>query len=113
MHTRCLKCGEPHRTNDCPIKEKIANPICINCNKTGHMVNWSQCEEFSKIKQKKGEAAINRNTVKRTEVNKTFKPVTSDLAFSAALMGAQKENKKRGTSVLTEETHQINENNSN
>ncbi|GFV51374.1 nucleic-acid-binding protein from transposon X-element [Trichonephila clavipes] len=44
MHTRCLKCGEPHRTNDCPMKEKIANPICINCNKPGHMANWSQCD---------------------------------------------------------------------
>ncbi|GFW63659.1 hypothetical protein TNCV_4329471 [Trichonephila clavipes] len=113
MHTRCLKCDEPHRTNDCPIKEKIANPICINCDKTGHMANWSLCEEFPKIKQKKGEATINRNTVKRTEVNKTFKPVTPDLPFSVALLGGQNENKKPGTSALTEETPQINENNSN
>ncbi|GFU42026.1 hypothetical protein TNCV_4677101 [Trichonephila clavipes] len=53
MHTRCLKCGESHRTNDCPIKEKIQNPVCINCNKTGHMANWSQCEEFPKKKPEK------------------------------------------------------------
>ncbi|GFU95737.1 putative RNA-directed DNA polymerase from transposon BS [Trichonephila clavipes] len=89
LHTRCLKCGEPHRTNDCPIKEKIANPICINCNKPGwsvaksprvaeqcdvniksinqasnkpgHMANWSQCEEFPKIKKKQSESTLNRN----------------------------------------------------
>ncbi|GFV28276.1 uncharacterized protein TNCV_2221111 [Trichonephila clavipes] len=36
MRTRCLKCGESHRTNECPIKERIQNPVCINCNKTGH-----------------------------------------------------------------------------
>ncbi|GFV38652.1 hypothetical protein TNCV_4412061 [Trichonephila clavipes] len=113
MHTRCLKCGEPHRTNDCPIKEKITNPICINCNKTGHMANWSQCEEFPKIKEKKGEATINRNTVKRTEVNKTFNPVTPDLPFAAVLMGTQNEIKKPGTSAATKKTPKINENNSN
>ncbi|GFU61740.1 hypothetical protein TNCV_4612181 [Trichonephila clavipes] len=79
------------------------------------MANWSQREEFSKIKQKKGESTLNHNTVNRTEANKTFKPVTTDLPFAAALMGAQNENKKPGTSVPTEETPtpQINENNSN
>ncbi|GFW29803.1 nucleic-acid-binding protein from transposon X-element [Trichonephila clavipes] len=66
MHTRCLKCGESHRTNDCPIKEKIQNPVCINCNKTGHMANWSQCEEFQK----------NPKKVKRPEI------VTPPLNFS-------------------------------
>ncbi|GFW85994.1 hypothetical protein TNCV_1968021 [Trichonephila clavipes] len=99
MHLRCIKCCEPHRTNDCPIKEKIADPICINCIKTGHMANRNQCEEFPKIKLKKSEATINRNTIKRTEVNKTFKPVTPDLPSSAALLGGQNENKKPGTSA--------------
>ncbi|GFT27600.1 uncharacterized protein TNCV_3569821 [Trichonephila clavipes] len=31
MKTR-LKCGENHRTGACEIKEKIENPLCINCN---------------------------------------------------------------------------------
>ncbi|GFV60735.1 uncharacterized protein TNCV_4092581 [Trichonephila clavipes] len=39
MRTRCLKCGEYHRTSHCPIKERIENPKCINYNKTGHMAN--------------------------------------------------------------------------
>ncbi|GFX08206.1 nucleic-acid-binding protein from transposon X-element [Trichonephila clavipes] len=71
MRTRCLKCGESHRTNECPIKDKIQNPLCINCNKTGHMANWSQCEEFPKRKPRKGETIRNRNT--STESNKTSK----------------------------------------
>ncbi|GFU89347.1 nucleic-acid-binding protein from transposon X-element [Trichonephila clavipes] len=66
MRTRCLKCFESHRTSDCPIREKIANPVCINCNKTGHMANWSQCEEFPKRKSKKGETVRNRNTITET-----------------------------------------------
>ncbi|GFT61024.1 RNA-directed DNA polymerase from mobile element jockey [Trichonephila clavipes] len=37
MKTRCLKCGENHRTGECSIKEKIENPLCINCNTNGHM----------------------------------------------------------------------------
>ncbi|GFU60828.1 hypothetical protein TNCV_2443871 [Trichonephila clavipes] len=81
MRTRCLKCGESHRTNECPIKDKIQNPVCINCNKTGHMANWSQCEEFPKRKPRK-----------------------------AALSGAAKQKSTPGTPAATEETPSINEN---
>ncbi|GFY10374.1 nucleic-acid-binding protein from transposon X-element [Trichonephila clavipes] len=107
MHTRCLKCGESHRTNECPIKEKIENPVCINCNKTGHMANWSQCEEFPKRKLRKGETIRNRNT--STETNKTSKKVTPNLSFAAALSGASNKNNTPGTSAATEETPSINE----
>ncbi|GFX50724.1 nucleic-acid-binding protein from transposon X-element [Trichonephila clavipes] len=90
MRTRCLKCGESHRTNDCHIKEKIENPVCINCNKIGHMANWSQCEEFPKRKLKKGETIRNRNTSNVT--NKPAKPITPNLSFAAALSGASNKN---------------------
>ncbi|GFV96863.1 hypothetical protein TNCV_4350761 [Trichonephila clavipes] len=93
MRTRYLKCGESHRTSDCPIKEKITDPICINCNKKGHMANWSQCEEFPKRKpKKKNETIPNRNTIKETEIKKPFKPVTPNLSFAAALSGARNKN---------------------
>ncbi|GFU80987.1 nucleic-acid-binding protein from transposon X-element [Trichonephila clavipes] len=107
MRTRCLKCGETHRTNECSIKEKIENPVCINCNKTGHMANWSQCEEFPKRKLRKGEKIRNRNT--STEINKTSKKVTPNLSFAAALSGASNKNNTPGTSAATEETPSINE----
>ncbi|GFV45820.1 nucleic-acid-binding protein from transposon X-element [Trichonephila clavipes] len=102
MRTRCLKCGESHRTSDCPIKEKIENPVCINCNKTGHMANWSQCEEFPKRKPKKGETIRNRNT--STITSKPSKPVTPNLSFAAALSGASNKNSTPGTSATPEET---------
>ncbi|GFX48821.1 hypothetical protein TNCV_902031 [Trichonephila clavipes] len=72
------------------------------------MANWRQCDY--KIKKKQGESTLNRNAVKRTEANKTSKSVTSDLRFTAALKGAQNENKKPGTLAPTEETPQSNEN---
>ncbi|GFT65799.1 uncharacterized protein TNCV_729341 [Trichonephila clavipes] len=109
MRTRYLKCGESHRTNECPIKEKIENPVCINCNKTGHMANWSQCEEFPKRKLRKGETIRNRNT--STETNKTSKKVTPNLSFAAALSGASNKNNTPGTSAAAEETPSINEKN--
>ncbi|GFU47344.1 nucleic-acid-binding protein from transposon X-element [Trichonephila clavipes] len=108
MRTRCLKCGESHRTNECPIKDKIQNPVCINCNKTGHMANWSQCEEFPKRKLRKGETIRNRNT--STESNKTSKKVTPNLSFAAALSGASKQKSTPGTPAATEETPSISEN---
>ncbi|GFV61431.1 nucleic-acid-binding protein from transposon X-element [Trichonephila clavipes] len=108
MRTRCLKCGESHRTSECPIKEKIENPVCINCNKTGHMANWSQCEEFPKRKLKKGETIRNRNT--STESNKTSKKVTPNLSFATALSGASNKNSTPGTSAAPEETPSTNEN---
>ncbi|GFX60258.1 uncharacterized protein TNCV_283311 [Trichonephila clavipes] len=43
MKTHCLKCGENHRTGQCPIKEKIDNPLCINCNTKGHMASSTEC----------------------------------------------------------------------
>ncbi|GFS92085.1 nucleic-acid-binding protein from transposon X-element [Trichonephila clavipes] len=61
IKTRCLKCGQEHRTSDCPIKEKIENPECINCKATGHMANWSQCPKFPKTKPKKGDPLNDRN----------------------------------------------------
>ncbi|GFV59389.1 nucleic-acid-binding protein from transposon X-element [Trichonephila clavipes] len=61
IKTRCLKCGQEHRTSDCPNKEKIKNPECINCKATGHMANWSQCPKFSKTKPKKGDALNDKN----------------------------------------------------
>ncbi|GFV29296.1 hypothetical protein TNCV_1018091 [Trichonephila clavipes] len=107
MRIRCLKCGESHRTNECPIKDKIQNPLCINCNKTGHMANWSQCENSPEKTQKK---------VKRfatvTPLPNLTKPqkVTPNRSFAAALSQALRNKTTPGTPAATEETPSINEN---
>ncbi|GFV15080.1 nucleic-acid-binding protein from transposon X-element [Trichonephila clavipes] len=69
IKTRCLKCGEPHKTGDCPIKTKIENPKCINCQQTGHLANSHRCPKFPKPKPKKGEASQNRNSKKENNNN--------------------------------------------
>ncbi|GFU99512.1 hypothetical protein TNCV_4551221 [Trichonephila clavipes] len=89
-------------------KKKIENPYASIFNKTGHMANWSQCEEFPKRKLKKGETIRNRNTP--IVSNKPAKPVTPKLSFAAALSGASNKNSTPGTSAAPEETPSINEN---
>ncbi|GBN60317.1 Nucleic-acid-binding protein from transposon X-element [Araneus ventricosus] len=46
---RCIKCAGVHETRDCSIKNKIENPICINCNGEGHLASWRGCPKFPKI----------------------------------------------------------------
>ncbi|GBO37692.1 putative RNA-directed DNA polymerase from transposon BS, partial [Araneus ventricosus] len=55
FQTRCLKCGEDHRTNQCPITTPQENPKCINCGATGHIASWRGCPLFPKIKPTKGQ----------------------------------------------------------
>ncbi|GFX40773.1 nucleic-acid-binding protein from transposon X-element [Trichonephila clavipes] len=58
MKTRCLKCGENHRTGACQIKEKIENPLCINCNAKGHMASSTECPLFPKPRKGKGKSQV-------------------------------------------------------
>ncbi|GFY34143.1 probable RNA-directed DNA polymerase from transposon X-element [Trichonephila clavipes] len=71
MKTRCLKCGANHRTGACEIKERIENPLCINCNNRGHMASSTECPQFPKPKKGKSKSPvenlkrnINNNPVK-------------------------------------------------
>ncbi|GFS64171.1 nucleic-acid-binding protein from transposon X-element [Trichonephila clavipes] len=81
IKTRCLKCGEPHKRGDCPIKSKIENPTCINCQQKGHLANSHRCPKFPKPKPKKGEASQNRNN----------KIINNSNIFSASSAIVQKE----------------------
>ncbi|GFT77158.1 uncharacterized protein TNCV_1984481 [Trichonephila clavipes] len=45
---RCLKCGEAHITRECPIKQKLEQLYCINCQIYGHMANWQGCPCYPK-----------------------------------------------------------------
>ncbi|GFW31421.1 nucleic-acid-binding protein from transposon X-element [Trichonephila clavipes] len=87
IKTRCLKCGKPHKTGDCPIKDLIENPVCINCNKTGHLANSHRCEKYPKIQPKKG-APLNRNKPQNS-FNSDQSKVKNDISFANALKGNQ------------------------
>ncbi|GFT93193.1 uncharacterized protein TNCV_2710451 [Trichonephila clavipes] len=65
MKTRCLKCGEEHRTVQCSIKEKIINPTCVNCNAKGNMASSTECPLFPKPRKGKGQPQKdNKNVTK-------------------------------------------------
>ncbi|GFY52839.1 hypothetical protein TNIN_412731 [Trichonephila inaurata madagascariensis] len=77
MKTRCLKCGEYHRTGTCEIKEKIENPLCINCNAKGHMASSSECPLFTKPRKGKGQSPV--ENLKRNFESSQIKPGLSYL----------------------------------
>ncbi|GFR30755.1 nucleic-acid-binding protein from transposon X-element [Trichonephila clavata] len=69
IKTRCLKCAQEHRTSDCPIKERVENPECINCKTEGHMVTSKQCTKYPKTNQKKGDPIQNNTTQNKPNAN--------------------------------------------
>ncbi|GFT67991.1 nucleic-acid-binding protein from transposon X-element [Trichonephila clavipes] len=87
IKTRCLKCGEAHKTGDCPITNKIENPTCINCNQKGHMANSHRCPKFPKIKPKKGDPSENRNPSQINNQTQNSIFVKENLSFANALKG--------------------------
>ncbi|GFR25850.1 nucleic-acid-binding protein from transposon X-element [Trichonephila clavata] len=96
VKTRCLKCGQQHRTGECPIKDKIENPTCINCGEKGHLANSHRCAKFPKPQPKKEDASQNRNLNKNlntTAVN-DHKIITSaqtrnNLSYANVIKGPQ------------------------
>ncbi|GFT57659.1 uncharacterized protein TNCV_61321 [Trichonephila clavipes] len=88
MKPRCLKCSKEHRTGECPIKERLATPHCINCDKDGHPANWRNCPAFPKTKNKKGAPAENRN--KASPKSFTSKLVTPTITYANATSNSQR-----------------------
>ncbi|GFR14974.1 hypothetical protein TNCT_351031 [Trichonephila clavata] len=81
MTTRCLKCGENHRTGQCSIKDKIENPTCINCNAKGLMASSSECPLYPKPKKGKSKSPKeNKNRHETPQVNTSL--IVPGLSFA-------------------------------
>ncbi|GFW97350.1 uncharacterized protein TNCV_3091881 [Trichonephila clavipes] len=80
MKTRCLKCGENHRTGMCVIKEKIVDPLCINCKAKGHLASSIKCPLFPKPRKTKEKSPDNNQ---KQNLNST--PVIPGLLYSQVL----------------------------
>ncbi|GFX92696.1 hypothetical protein TNCV_2012821 [Trichonephila clavipes] len=80
MKTRCLKCGENHRTGTGEVKDKIKNPLCINCNAKGHMTSSTECPLF--LKPRKGNR---KSPVENLKRNFDSTPVTPGISCSQVL----------------------------
>ncbi|GFS81400.1 PRE_C2HC domain-containing protein [Trichonephila clavipes] len=68
MTPRCLKCGESHRTQNCPTTDRLKTLHCINCNKDGYMATSRQCPKFPKLKLKKGETLPSKTPINQRHV---------------------------------------------
>ncbi|GBL94712.1 hypothetical protein AVEN_32283-1, partial [Araneus ventricosus] len=70
--TRCLKCGQEHRTSECTITTPQDKPTCINCGAVGHIASSRVCPVFSKIKPTKGQG-INYPRTQREFISSQYK----------------------------------------
>ncbi|GFT59875.1 hypothetical protein TNCV_982211 [Trichonephila clavipes] len=97
MKTRCLKCGEEHRTGQCSIKEKINNPTCINCNAKGHMASSTECPLFPKPRKGKGQPQ--KDNKKRNETTQASAAInTPSLSYAQVVQGKKPQQRAaRGT----------------
>ncbi|GFX63918.1 probable RNA-directed DNA polymerase from transposon X-element [Trichonephila clavipes] len=97
MKTRCLKCGEEHRTGQCSIKEKINNPTCINCNAKGHMASSTECPLFPKPRKGKGQPQ--KENKKRNETTQASAAInTPSLSYAQVVQGKKPQQRAaRGT----------------
>ncbi|GBO33164.1 hypothetical protein AVEN_44989-1 [Araneus ventricosus] len=48
----CIRCGGDHALRECHVSKKDI-PVCINCNKEGHVASYRCCEKFPKSKKNK------------------------------------------------------------
>ncbi|GFQ98743.1 nucleic-acid-binding protein from transposon X-element [Trichonephila clavata] len=105
IKTRCLKCTQEHRTSDCPIKEKIENPECINCKTKGHIANSKQCPKYPKTNPKKGDTIQNNATQNKPNANQTQNtpnPVTINNSYAnVAKIGHQRSARETGSELTT------------
>ncbi|GFX98985.1 hypothetical protein TNCV_4301601 [Trichonephila clavipes] len=77
MKTHCLKYGENHKTGDCPIKEKMENPTCINCGQKENVVSSStDCPKYPKPKNGKSNNDKNKN-----QTSVSSKPVILGVSY--------------------------------
>ncbi|GBN96393.1 hypothetical protein AVEN_7482-1 [Araneus ventricosus] len=51
LRPKCIKFGGEHATRDCNIKEKIAEPKCLNYGKIEHLAAWKGCRALPVIKK--------------------------------------------------------------
>ncbi|GFY15050.1 nucleic-acid-binding protein from transposon X-element [Trichonephila clavipes] len=76
-----------YMSGECPIKELLDTPHCINCNAYGYTANWRSFPAFPKIKNKKGTATENR--IKNSPKTFTSKMANTNLSYANATSNRQ------------------------
>ena len=47
---RCVRCGNAHKMEDCPIKDKPEEAVCVNC-KGRHSAAYKGCSKYQEVSQ--------------------------------------------------------------
>ena len=101
----CVKCANKHLTSDCPIKEKIQNVKCANCD-GNHPASYKGCIVRKQLQQKlfptlrTKRLNQNDNLQSNQNLNNTVRP---NVSFAEAVSGnvnnVQEESKQTQTQV--------------
>ncbi|GFR21177.1 hypothetical protein TNCT_552811 [Trichonephila clavata] len=75
MSPRCIKCGENHRTSDCPQKERSKVP---HCNEDGHIASHRKCTKFPKTRKLDSQVKTKNNPLPTN-----IRPVTTNISFAS------------------------------
>ncbi|GFQ63792.1 hypothetical protein TNCT_215131 [Trichonephila clavata] len=75
----CIKCGDNHRTLDCPKKVRSEIPHCINCNENGHIASHRKCNKFPKPRKIDKQT----NETKYTPIPPNTRTVTADVSYAS------------------------------
>lgn len=89
---KCVKCGEDHKTIECPRPQFIVDPKCANCGKS-HPANYRKCEialevtrERHEILQKRLKDKVNTQKFDRLKEVQSVKPaLKKDFSYKDAL----------------------------
>ncbi len=47
---RCVRCGKGHNLEDCPVKDNLAQAVCVNC-KGQHSAAFKGCVKYQEVSQ--------------------------------------------------------------
>lgn len=63
---RCVKCTEPHKTSDCPKRDRNTPAQCVLCN-GAHPANYKGCQVYKEISARKATNAYKSRSAKNKE----------------------------------------------
>ncbi|GIY34292.1 hypothetical protein CDAR_467701 [Caerostris darwini] len=75
---------ELYQKGECPIKERLENPTCINCQQTGHLARRG-CPKFPKPRQQPNRDAS--RTVSHSTKPFQSKKITEGISFASMVKG--------------------------
>lgn len=96
---RCVKCAQPHKTSDCPKKDRSTPAQCALC-QGSHPANYKGCDVYKEILSRKS----NKSQLKRGAIQKRSNN-TEDISKQAEVPVVSLPTKPKNTSRNTQNTY--------